>query len=290
VSLPGKSRVNNKNSKKITIYITGSTSDIGQCILKKLNYNKFKVIVLVRNIKIAKKLKNRSSIIYRKFDLNKPLEKINIDPNSILIHCAWENPRNVHSENHVDSVMPQHYTFIKKMVKKGVEKVIVIGTCAEFGITYGPVKANDETSPCTSYGSGKDFLHKSLRFLEKDNNFELIWLRIFNIYGESIDKNTVTSLFSKAINDGLPEFPMSFGNQTFDYLLADDVAKRIINSLNKGSGIYHVCSAKPIKLKNLLTKIKKEKNSSIKLKLGRYPYRNHEPIAIWGEHDDLRIL
>ena len=55
VSLPGKSRVNNKNSKKITIYITGSTSDIGQCILKKLNYNKFKVVVLVRNIKIAKK-------------------------------------------------------------------------------------------------------------------------------------------------------------------------------------------------------------------------------------------
>ena len=168
----------------------------------------------------------------------------------------------MHSENHVDSVMPQHYAFIKKMVKKGVEKVIVIGTCAEFGITYGPVKANDETSPCTSYGSGKDFLHKSLRLLEKDNNFELIWLRIFNIYGKALDKNTVTSLFNKAINGGATEFPMSLGNQTFDYLLADDVAKRIINSLNKLCKFTK--SSKPIKLKNLLTKIKKEKNSSIK--------------------------
>ena len=42
-----------------------------EIILKKLNYNKFKVIVLVRNIKIAKKLKNRSTD-FIKFDLNKP--------------------------------------------------------------------------------------------------------------------------------------------------------------------------------------------------------------------------
>lgn len=278
-----------KNSKKITLYITGSTSDIGQYILKKINYTKFKVIALVRNIKIAKKMQDMHDIIYQKFELSKPLRNMNIDPNSILIHCAWGSSRDVHSEKHIDSVIPQHYQFIKKMVGKGVRKVIVTGTCSEFGMTYGPVKAYDETNPCTSYGSGKDFLHKSLRFLENDADFELVWLRLFNIYGESLDKNTVTSLFNKAINGGATEFPMSLGNQTFDYLLTDDVGKKIVKSLNKGSGIYHVCSAKPIKLKNLLAKIKKERNSSIKLKLGHYPYRNHEPLAIWGEHDDIRI-
>ena len=281
--------MNNKNPKKISIYITGSTSEIGMSILRKLNTNKFKIIALVRDIKISKKLHSRNGIIYKKFDLKKPLKGVDIDPNSILIHCAWERPQDVHSKNHIDSVIPEHHQFIKKMVKKGVKKVVVIGTCAEFGLTYGPVKYNDETCPHTSYGSGKDLLHKSLRFLENDNDFELIWLRVFNVYGESVDKKSVTSLFNKAINDGLTEFPMSFGNQLFDYLLVDDVGKKIVKSLNKGSGIYHVCSAKPIKLKNLLAKIKKERNSSIKLKLGHYPYRNHEPLAIWGEHDDIRI-
>ena len=62
-----------KNSKKITLYITGSTSDIGQYILKKINYTKFKVIALVRNIKIAKKMQDMHDIIYQKFELSKPL-------------------------------------------------------------------------------------------------------------------------------------------------------------------------------------------------------------------------
>ena len=281
--------MNNSNYLKPTIYITGATSDIGQSITKRLDTNKFKIVALVRNIKNAKKLLTNKNIVFKSFDLNKPLNKISVDDNSTVIHCAWENPRDVNLKKHIDSVIPQHYNFIEKMISKGVDKVIVIGTCAEFGIVYGPVKANDETSPSTSYGSGKDFLHKSLRLLEKDNNFELVWLRLFNIYGESINKNTVTSLFKKAINDGLTEFPMSLGEQKLDYLLVSDVAKKIVSSLKKDSGIYHVCSSKPIKLKHLLTKIKKENNSLIKLKLGKYPYRNHEPMAIWGENDDLKL-
>ena len=39
-------------------------------------------------------------------------------------------------------------------------------------------------------GLVKIFLHKNpLRFLENDADFELVWLRLFNIYGESLDKN-----------------------------------------------------------------------------------------------------
>jgi dTDP-6-deoxy-L-talose 4-dehydrogenase (NAD+) len=272
---------------KPTFYITGATCDIGQSIINKLCLNKSKIIALVRDIKRAKIIFKNKKIVYQKFDLNKPLEKFNIKPGSILVHCAWENPRDINSTKHIKSVIPQHYQFIEKMIKRGIAKVVVTGTCSEFGMTYGPVKANDETNPCTSYGIGKDYLHASLRFLENDNNYELIWLRLFNVYGESKEKNTVTSLFNKAIDQKLDEFPMSFGEQKFDYLLADEVAIKIIKSLNKSSGIYHVCSAKPITLKRLLQKIKKQRNSDIKLKLGCYSYRDHEPLAIWGYKDDI---
>ncbi len=280
----------NKNiSAKSTIYITGSTCDLGLSIIKKLDFKKFKIVALVRKVEQAKKLHKNDDIIYLEFDLNKPQINIDIDKNSILIHCAWENPRDVNSQRHINSVITQHCVFMEKIINQGIRKVIVVGTCAEFGLSYGPVSANDETSPCTNYGSSKDLLHKALRLLEKRYSFDLVWLRIFNVYGESINKNTVTSLFKKAIRDGLTEFPMSKGEQIFDYLHINDIAARIVMAIDKESGIYHVCSSKPIKLKDLLTKFKKESNSSIKLKLGTYPYRNHEPIAIWGKDDDLKL-
>ena len=93
----------------------------------------------------------------------------------------------------MQDVIKCHYKFIDKMVSLGIEKVIVTGTYSEFGITYGPVKSDDCTNPCTPYGLSKDYLHKSLRLLENSKNFKLIWLRLFNIYNESIDKKTVAS-------------------------------------------------------------------------------------------------
>ena len=77
--------------------------------------------------------------------------------------------------------------------------------------------------------------------------------------------------------------------QKFDYLLDNEVAEKIIKSLDKRSGVYHICSAKPIMLKTLLQKIRKQRNSNIKLKFGCYPYRDYEPLGIWGAKDDIKI-
>ena len=269
-------------------YITGGTCDIGQAIIHKLVKQNKKVVVLARDIKKARLIIKNSKITYQHFDLNKKLDNLLIPEKSILIHCAWENSRDVYNKSHMQDVIKSHYKFIDKMVSLGIEKVIVTGTCSEFGITYGPVKSDDETNPCTPYGLSKDYLHKSLRLLENSKNFKLIWLRLFNIYDESIDKKTVASLFCKAIKIHEDEFPMSFGNQRFDYLSVNTAANKIIKSANKTSGIYHICSGKPIKLRELLERIRTEKKSNIKLKLGIYPYRDHEPLAIWGHNNDIK--
>ena len=271
-----------------TYYITGGTCDIGKAIIHKLVEQNKKVVVLARDIKKARLIIKKPKITYHYFDLKKKLNDLSIPQNSILIHCAWENSRDVYNKSHMQDVIKCHYKFIDKMVSLGIEKVIVTGTCSEFGITYGPVKSDDCTNPCTPYGLGKDYLHKSLRLLENSKNFNLIWLRLFNIYGESIDKNTVASLFCKAIKNNKDEFSMSLGNQKFDYLSVDTAANKIIKSTNKMSGIYHICSGKPTKLKELLERIKIEKKSNIKLKLGIYPYRDHEPFAIWGYNNDIK--
>jgi len=269
-------------------YITGATCDIGIEIVNKLLLKQKTVYVLVRDIKKAKQVFRNSKISYISFDLHRKIENYKIRKNSTLIHCAWEKPRDVQNNIHIDSVLKYHYHFISKMISMGIKKVIVTGTCSEFGMTYGPVKSTTETNPCTSYGIGKDYLHKSLRILENDQDYDLIWLRLFNVYEESVNKRTVTSLLCKAIDDNDAEFSMSFGDQKFDYMRVKDVAEKIIKSIDKESGTYHICSAKPIKLKKLLESIKKERNSNIKLKLGEYPYRDHEPFAIWGANDDIK--
>jgi dTDP-6-deoxy-L-talose 4-dehydrogenase (NAD+) len=201
----------------------------------------------------------------------------------VLIHCAWPEVSNVHSNKHIDEYYKKNLEFIEKIINFGVKKIIVIGSCYEYGLQYGPMFVSTETRPNTPYAKSKDKLHKSLRIMaDQLNSFELIWARLFYIYGPGQGKKSIFSQLTEAINSKEEYFKMSYGEQLLDYLPVEIVAEKIVELIDENPGTYNICSGEPISLRRFIENRIKTLNSDIKLVLGYYPYRKDDSNAIWG--------
>jgi nucleoside-diphosphate-sugar epimerase len=78
-----------------------------------------------------------------------------------------------------------------------------------------------------------------------------------------------------------------------DYLPVTEVAARLVTILEHADlpGTINVCSGKPISVRRLVELRIAERQSTIQLNLGHYPYPDYEPMAFWGDssrYDNLR--
>lgn len=147
---------------------------------------------------------------------------------------------------------------------------------------YGPVKASVTPQPTNDYGIAKHLLHQWLRAAQRHVSFELVWARLFYLYGAGDDSRSLVALFDKALASGAESFNMSLGEQLYDFLPVEEGAKRLAALINVPDGTYNLCSGQPISLRRLLEQRMNEKGRHIKLNLGFYPYRDRESIALWG--------
>jgi dTDP-6-deoxy-L-talose 4-dehydrogenase (NAD+) len=212
------------------------------------------------------------------------------DNPSTVLHLAWQNLDNFKSIKHLEDNLMQHYNFLKSLVLGGVKKIIVVGTCLEYGIQNGELPEDYECKPITAYGMSKDYLRKMLEMLKKEYDFTLVWLRIFYPYGAGQSPKSLLPQLLRAIANQEKEFNMSKGEQLRDFIPVEKLANLIVKvSLNKNSyGVYNCCSGKPISVRAFVEKIIEEKKAEIKLNLGYYSYPDYEPMAFWGNNQ--RIL
>lgn len=272
----------NTRTRNKTVIVTGATGFIGRHIVARLVSEGFEVIAFVRDVEKARQIKGLENVQLVTFDIVRPELLPKISTESTMIHCAWQNVRDTLSLKHIENYYHQHYCFLKAMIERGVAKLIVLGSCYEYGNQYGPISATATTVPTTPYALAKDMLHKSLRLLQKNLKFELTWVRLFYLYGEGQDPECIIPMLDAALDNNEQAFNMSLGEQLFDYLPVEDVAKEMMCILDAGDGTFNLCSANPISLRRLLEERMRAKGKTIRLNLGSYPYRDQETMAIWG--------
>ena len=262
--------------------VTGATGFVGRHVVSNLIANGYQVLLLARNVEKAKGIPgfNGSSISYFDISKNGPLPAL--PPNGVLVHCSWDNVRDTQSIKHIEEHLLRNFFFVKKAVEQGIKKVLVTGTCYEYGLQSGPVSASTPTMPNTPYALAKDTLHKALRQLQSKADFQLIWARLFYMYGAGQDENSIVPLFDAALERGDKVFNMSLGEQLLDFLPVEKVAEQLHALLSFDDGVYNVCSGKPISLRRFLEQRMKDKNKHIDLNLGYYEYRKQDSLAIWG--------
>ncbi|MBU2524831.1 NAD-dependent epimerase/dehydratase family protein [Patescibacteria group bacterium] len=273
------------------ILVTGSTGFIGNYVINELLKYDLDIIATARNEDKAKKQNWFDKVKFLSCDLNSQINFFNyFDQPDAVIHLAWEGLPNYKELFHIERNLPNDIFFLSNLIKAGLKKLTVTGTCLEYGLVNGCLSEEIITNPQNPYGIAKDTLRKYLESLESYYKFDFKWVRLFYLYGKGQNEKSVLSQLAKAIANKENEFNMSGGEQLRDYLNVEKVAEIIIKITlqDKVKDKFNCCSGKPISIRKLVENYLDTNNLSIKLNLGYYPYNDYEPFAFWGDNRKLK--
>jgi len=177
---------------------------------------------------------------------------------------------------------------IAELYKKfGFEKTSeLLDKIKEFGFHYGTlagitVGIEDLEIP----ESKKDIL-------EKAENIELKWLRVYYIQGDDRNNNSIFAKILQKEEEGADKFPFTTGTNKYDFInvfkLAEMISKASLQTEVKG--IINCCSGKAISLKDKVESFLLENNLNIKLEYGVFPDREYDSPALWGNNKKINEI
>ena len=276
------------------IIVTGATGFVGRHVVNQLLNEGYEVLVIARSTDRARAFSWFQSVQCISCDLHKnfqPVVNLAKDVDAI-VHLAWTGLPNYRSFFHIGQNLIADLNFLSAVINAGIKHLLVTGTCLEYGMQYGPLTEDMETRPTTPYGLAKDMLCKSLQALQKELTFTLQWVRLFYMFGDGQNQNSLLVQLDHAIASGQTTFNMSVGDQLRDYMPVTDVASSIVKLVHhpEVNGVINCCSGKPISILDLVTERCQMKESNITLNRGYYPYPDYEPMAFWGIPGKLKKI
>ncbi|MFA5158887.1 MAG: NAD(P)-dependent oxidoreductase [Candidatus Omnitrophota bacterium] len=270
------------------IAVTGANGFIGRHVLAELAQKKVPCVAV--DLFLPEK-KKAAGIDWIQIDLcESPVDVFNrIGRPDTLIHLAWGGLPNYRSTHHLEKELPGQYKFLSGLVHAGLRRLVVTGTCFEYGMKSGMLTEDLMPCPENPYARAKNSLRQQLESLKLVKPFHLVWARLFYMYGEGQPKTSLFSQLKEAVLRGDAEFNMSGGEQLRDYLPVTEVAREIVRlaMLGRDVGTVNICSGMPTSVRELVGRWLNKKGWKIKLNLGYYPYPDYEPMAFWGSRTRL---
>ncbi|MEO8111805.1 MAG: NAD(P)-dependent oxidoreductase [Ginsengibacter sp.] len=275
------------------ILVTGATGFVGRHVINELLKYEHTIVATTTNIN-EKDFSNKLSYAFLDID------NIDVSENyfscfgnpDMLIHLAWQGLPNYKSLFHFEKNLISHYAFLKNIITNGLKKLVVTGTCFEYGMKDGCLSEDMVTDPQNSYALAKDTLRKFLFELKKTRDFDFKWIRLFYMYGEGQNPNALLSQLEIALQKSDKVFNMSGGQQERDYLPVEKVAEYLVKIAlqNEITGVINCCSGTPIKVRTFVMNYLQQEQKHIQLNLGYYPYSDCEPMSFWGNNEKLKSI
>ena len=266
------------------LIITGASGFIGSHVVETALAHGHEIVAVGRSEASVAKSSWVSSVRFVTADIFSPA----FDPDCLgkcnaLLHLAWPDLSNFKSEAHLEQHLPANVSFLTRLLKTGLSKVLIAGTCLEYGLINGELREAMRTRPTVPYAQAKDALRVHLA-AKMPPDATMIWARLFYMHGPGQNPKSILALLDAAIDRGDSIFPMSKGEQLRDYLPVNEIASRLLKLLEatNSSGIYNICSGQPISILDLVQQRIAERGASIKPQLGKYPYPDYEAMAFWG--------
>ena len=207
------------------------------------------------------------------------------------MHLAWRNGFVHNSETHFQD-LPNHDSFLKKLMDSGAKSICVMGSMHEIGFYEGSINENTPCNPMNQYGIAKNALRQSIGIYASSKKIQFKWLRGYYIVSSDINGSSIFSKIALAERDGKEEFPFTTGENQYDFLDYEEFCKQVASTVmqDKIEGIINICSGKPEKLCDRVEKFIKDNNYNIKLKYGAFPDRPYDSKAVWGNDKKIKEI
>lgn len=271
------------------VAVTGASGFIGRHVVHALAARGAEVTALVRDPGRVPDLPARAATI----DVleERPTTLAQLGHPDALVHLAWAGLPNYRAPHHLEQ-WPRHAAFLDACLDAGLERLLVTGTCLEYGLQSGALAESLPAQPETAYAEGKHALHRHLAARRARETFSLGWLRIFYLFGPGQASGSLYPLLRAAAARGDRRFDMSEGDQVRDFLPVERAAAHIA-TLALGDtepGTVNLCSGVPMTVAAAARAWLAEIGSDMALNLGALPYPDHEAFAFWGDDRHLREL
>ena len=182
----------------------------------------------------------------------------------------------------------------------GCKKLVIAGSFSEYDQDLGYLSENSALKPNTPYGAAKVALYQALSLWAPRAEMELLWLRIFSVYGPAEhEKRFVPAVILAALRGEATR--LSPGEQLRDYLHTADAAAAVWAAAQSGmKGAVNIGSGKPVAIGELAVQIGALLGRPDLIRLGDLPYRQGDPMFVcantqllhnttgWKPHYDLQ--
>lgn len=257
------------------ILLTGGSGFLGSNILKKLLFNKYNVIVLVRKTSDLYRIKDESDclkLFYVNNELDNLSELFQIHEIDTIIHTATEYGRGTL----VSSVFMTNFIFPVKLIEEGSKKGLqyFINTDSFFG-----KEIFVSSSYLNHYTISKKYLLLYLNSCDKE--LKVINMRLEHIFGE-FDSNSkfVTNILHQLLNE-TPEILLTEGTQKRDFIYVADVVEaylKVIKHIDEIENLaeFEIGYGESISVREFVQDMLEISGSNSILKFGALPSREGE--------------
>ncbi len=271
------------------ILLTGGTGTLGTALLNKLDLAENVITILTRTPK-----PNSKNITYLKWDLSEDLiPDLDMKEYDVLIHLAWEVLPQYNNTVHLTTILPNHIRFLNQIIENRIaKKLIISGTCFEYGKQYGELDEMQATFPNTPYGLAKDILRRYA--MRKANEFDicLFWLRIFYLYDGGLNSRALLGKIRQAAAES-GSIDLSDCTQQLDYVDSERILKLIyalVLTNRTESLIINASSGKATLLKDIVENFVSTEKLAIRLNYGKIKKTDYESDYCWGSNSRLKEI
>ncbi|MDP3426218.1 MAG: NAD-dependent epimerase/dehydratase family protein [Humidesulfovibrio sp.] len=277
------------------VLVTGATGFVGRHVVAALLARSCAVSVLCRDPAKAAALPWGAEVEVIPGDIASltPAQLDRLAAHAHILHLAWEGLPNYKAETQVTEVLPRHLAFLTQLVQRGARRLLVSGTCLEYGLVEGALAEDLEPKPVTAYGRAKDGLRRGLEPVCAAHGTHLVWARLFYLHGPGQSEKSLLSQLDRAITAGEKTFNMSGGEQLRDYLPVAGAADLLVRLAlgSAATGVVNCASGKPVSVRQLVEEHLRGRGvnqaQNLALNLGHYPYPDYEPMRFWADTSKL---
>ena len=234
------------------IFITGGTGFIGTHLVRKLQKDGHELLLLLLPSEKEPLSKKINTVKGTLSDTNKWKQLVNDFKPDTTIHMAWESIPSYDSKTSIKN-LNYGLDLIYMLAEIGCKRVILTGSCWEYGQKNGQLKEDSQLKQFTPFSAAKNSLNWLGSEIAKENNMQFIWTRFFYVYGPGQKPTSlIPHIINSIKNNKNPNIKTPKTKNDFIYV--EDIAdalSMIVEKCNK-SAVYNIGSGKSTSVEEVM--------------------------------------